>query len=66
MSYNFVQLWLNKFMTTPWDGNTVEAGQTITLYTISNVQWFVDTVNNNYWELESDVNFEDFELMRED
>ena len=52
-------------MTTPWDDNSVLAGQTITLYTISNVQDFVERVNDNYWTLEDADNFEDIRLVRE-
>lgn len=57
-AYNSQLLYLNKFMTSPWDGNTAAAGETITIYNIDTLRDFVTTVNTNFDLLDSDINFE--------
>ena len=46
-------------MTSPWDGNTVGVGETISIYNIDTLRTFVENVNSNYLSIASDDNFEE-------
>ena len=63
ISYNLIQLWQYKFMTTPWDGTTYSVGQTLKIYSIGSLQEFVTQVNDNYQKMRhNEQNFEDIDV----
>ena len=45
-------------MTTSWDGNTADAGATLTIYNIDSLKNFVTEVNKEYYGISSDDNFD--------
>ena len=58
-AFNSQLQYLNQFMTSPWDGNTVGVGETISIYNIDTLRTFVENVNSNYLSIASDDNFEE-------